>query len=1044
MKMRKMDKSKRKGLGFSWILLLLLLFTLGTYAQEITVKGTVIGADDKIPIPGVNVQVKGTSKVESTDFDGNYSITAKVGDLLIFSSIGMKTKNINVQGSTLNVSLNVASQELNEVVVIGYGTTTKKELTGAVGSVKASDIENQITSDLGNALQGQIAGVNVTNSSVPGASSEILIRGITSISGSNTPLYVVDGIPQEGDPRISPNEVESIDVLKDAASAAIYGTRGASGVILITTKKGKSGAMSVRMDGSYGFERIGDGQPLLNAVDQTYMNMVQDRNLNGSKDDVINIGPLTENPDRFQYDTDLSSLLFIDDASTQNYTLNVSGGDKNLKYSFVGGFFDRKGIIYKSGFQRFNTRANVNFKKDKWTVDIGGGMTSELNNRGAANTVNQLIRYQPTQSLLDVSADNVDSYGGDDFNTNVSILNSLNITDVQKSTRAFTNLSLGYQIFKGLDFSTRVGLNEYNSTRKIFRPTQSVYDATRQEYYEQPSSISQDAARRVAITWDASLTYQKTILDAHKFTFTAAVSRESYENEEFQVSKADISDNNIDVINSATGVASAQSGFDYKTRLAGYIARLQYDYKGRYLLSSSIRRDGSSRFAEQNRWGMFPSFSLGWNVSEEKFWEPIKGVVSNFKLRFSSGTVGNQNFRDYFYSTSIYRGIDYSFGPSSLSGGAIQTSIGNTDVKWETSQQNNIGFDLAFLKSKLTITGEYYRTNKEDMLFNLTLPPSVGLDDTSSGFLPNSTRPLYNSNQVVLNIGNMVNSGYELAIGYRDNIGKLKYRMNGTFSTNENKVTKIIDGLDKPILTNDSGIIPGPANALTQITAIAKGYEAGAFFVFTTDGIVDTPEKLAAYKKLDPNAQMGDLIYKDNDGDGTVRSSGDRVYAGSGLPKYEIGYSLNLDYRNFDFSMNIYSAIGHEIVNGARATALGYGRGQELLDSYSDVNPTGSLPAYRGIYSAHPNYTPNTDLYIEDGSYMRIRNLTLGYSLSKKVTSAMGIDRFRLYFTGQNLFTFTKYTGYDPEVGGNVNSRGLDKGNYPLSKMYSLGLNFNF
>ncbi|WPR71373.1 TonB-dependent receptor [Flavobacterium sp. NG2] len=1047
MKMKKNDKQKSVLGRFLFLTLLTLFFNVAAQAQVGVVQGTVIGEEDGMPIPGVTVIVKGATKGTATDFDGKYVIKANEGDLLVFSYIGMTTKNVKVTGKTLNVKLKSATQDLNEVVVIGYGTVKKKELTGAVASVKSEDIVNQVTSDLGNALQGQISGVNVVSSGEPGTSSEILIRGITSISGSNTPLYVIDGIAQEGDPGISPNEIESIDVLKDASSAAIYGTRGAAGVILITTKKGKAGALSVKLDASKGFETLGEGHKLLNAVDQTYVDMLLARNVAGTADSAINLAPLTNAADRFQYDNDISRMLFVDNAGTQNYSINVSGGSNDLKYSFIGGFFDKKGVISRSSFQRFNSRSNVTYKKGKFSANIGIGMTKEFTDRGASNTISQLIRYQPTQPILSLEADALDLFGGNDFNTNVSLLTSLNSLDEAKSTRAYTNIELGYDIIKGLNISTRFGVNDLNFERMRFRPSQSTFDVQRNLEVLQPSSISENVQRRYAVTWDATLNYQTTFAKDHKLTLTGALSSERFDYEEITVSKADISDNNITVLNSATGVASAISGPDYTNRLSGMIGRMQYDYKGKYLLSSSIRRDGSSRFAEQNRWGLFPSVSAAWNISDENFFKPLSSVVNNFKLRLSSGTVGNQSFQDYSFSTAIYRDLAYAFGDGAVATSAIQTTIGNPDVKWETSIQKNIGIDLGFFKNKLTVTAEYYQTDKKDMLFSLTVPPSVGLDDSSNGGgAPNSIRSLSNNNQVVLNIGNMTNSGYELAVGYRDRIGKLKYRMNGTFSTNENKVTKITDGFNGPILTSDNGIVPGGNATTSQITALAAGYEAGAYFVFATDGIANTPEKLAQANTYFTNRQfkMGDLIYKDVDGDGIFQSVGDRVYAGSGLPKYEIGYNLSLEYNNFDFYLNMYSALGHEIVNGARATAIGYGRSQEILNSYSDVNPNGTLPAYRGIFSAHPNYQPNTELFIEDGSYLRIRNITFGYNLSKKTTSALGISKFRIFLTGQNLFTFTKYTGYNPEVGGNVNSRGLDKGNYPLTKMYSVGLNFNF
>ena len=1045
MKIR-MDLKSRKLLSACLLTFFLITGSL-TFAQQskIVVRGIVTSAEDGLPVPGASVLLKGTKLGVITDFDGVFKIEAQIGDVLEISYLGLVKQSQMVKSASMNVTLKSSVEGLDEVVVIGYGAVKKKELTGAVATLKSEDLANQITSDLGSSLQGQISGVNVVTSGEPGASSEILIRGITSISGSNSPLYVVDGIPQEGDPRINPNEIQSIDVLKDAASASIYGTRGAAGVILITTKRGEEGRLKVVVDASKSFESLGRGQQLLSAVDQTYVDLLLARNLTGSSDDAINLAYLTNAPDRYQFDNDISRLLFTDNANTQNYNINVSGGSKELKYSFVGTIFDRKGVVIGTDYQRFNSRSNVNYKKDKLTIDLGLGIVREYTDRGASNTISQLLRYQPTQPVLAAGGGALDLFGGDDFNTNVSLLQSLNSKDQTRLNKSFTNVSINYDLFKFLSFTTRAGISDTYTIRKRFRPSQSTFDVLRGLEVIQPSFIRQDASRNTAITWDAALNFKTQLFENHNITVTTAISGEKYVNEEFGVTKDNVQDNNIPVLNSATGNASAISGFDYTTRLFGMLARVQYDYKGRYLISSSVRRDGSSRFAKQNRFGVFPSVSAAWNISDEGFFKPMLGVVNNLKLRLSNGTVGNQNFQDYFYSTSIYRDLVYGFGDGNVSTGAIQTTIGNSDVKWESSTQKNIGIDVGLFKNKLTITAEYYQTNKKDMLFNLTVPPSVGLDDSSTGFgAPNTIRPLSNNNQVVLNIGNMTNSGYELAVGYRDKIGKVKFRMNGTFTTNENKVTKIADGFDGPILTNDTGIVPGGNASTSQITAIAKGYEAGAYFVFATDGIANTPEKLAEFQKIRPSARMGDLIYKDVDGDGVFQSVGDRVYAGSGLPKIELGYNLSIDYNNFDFYLNMYSAIGHEIVNGARATAVGFGRSQEILNSYSDVNPTGTLPAYRGIFSAHPNYQPNTDLFIEDGSYLRIRNITLGYSIPKKIASTIGFEKLRFFFTGQNLFTFTKYTGYNPEVGGNVSSRGLDKGSYPMTKMYVAGLQFNF
>ncbi len=1008
--------------------LFIYLGVINIQAQNMIITGVISDTRSGLPIPGATVIVQGTSTGAVTNFDGKYSINAEIGDILLFSYLGMEEKAVTVTKTTMNVALNESVEDLDEVVVIGYGTVTKKELTGAVGSIKARDIENIVTSDVGNALQGQVAGVNIISSAVPGGQSEILIRGIATINGESTPLYVVDGIPQEGDPGIAPSDIESIDILKDAASAAIYGSRGATGVILITTKKGEAGTLAVRLNASYGLKDITSGTPLMNREEQTYFDLVTNRNTIGVTDDVSVLG-LSRNVGGFQNNTDLSELVFIDNAAFQNYEINISGGSDDIRYNVSTSLFNEEGIVINSDFRRFNTRANTTYSKGKWNISGIVGLTKEKTSRSPGGIITQTIRYLPTQQGLNLDSDDpLLSLGGDESNRLGWVIDSFDNTDIQNITKAFATFNVNYEIFKGLNVWSRVGINEVNGYRDRFNGYTPVFNSLTGELLSNPSNSFADSAafRRSSLAWETIATFKKQI-DDHSLTFTGGYTREKYEGQDFSARKFGVVNNNIRVLNGATINPDARSGTYYTTTLIGILGRLQYNYKGKYFLSSSIRRDASSVFGEKNKWGIFPSISFAWNVSEEKFWKPIKSVVSNFKLRANRGTLGNNRIPNYSFSTGITSGIDYAFGVGDgiLALGSAQNQFANADVKWETKKETNFGLDLGLFKNKVTFSAEVYDISNEDMLFPVLVPGSNGGGNNSI---------------VRLNVGNMTNKGVELSFGYKDQIGKLNFRMNGTFTTNENEITNM-NGADFR-LTNDFGIIDG-ARSSSQVTALALGHEAGAFFLYQTNGIADTPEKLAEYQQIDPNAELGDLIYVDADNSGDL-SDADRQYSGSGLPEFEVGYNLSIDYKGFDLSTQWYAAIGHEIMNGAKANAYGWGRHKDLVYAYSDANTTTTIPAYRGNVKNHANFKGFTDLFLENGDYLRLKNITLGYSLPKKSIEKLGITKLRLYVTGQNLLTITDYEGYDPEVGGGISARGLDKGNYPVTSQFIFGLNLNF
>lgn len=1023
---------KHDKLRIRYLILSLLAFVLniGIYAQEINVSGVVSGEDDGLPIINATVVVNGTNKGTVTNIDGMYTIRAKVGDVLKISYVGMMVKTVTVTQARMDVKLKANSIVLEEVVAIGYGTVKKKELTGAVAQVKGEDIANTITSDLGNALQGQISGVNIISSSgAPGDASEILIRGISSITGSNTPLFVVDGVPYEDDPRISPNEIQTIDVLKDAASCAIYGTRGAAGVILITTKQGKEGKLKIAVDGNYGIQQITSGTPLMNAREQSYFDIIAERNKSNTPDNSV-ILPIARYTKGFQNDTELSKVIFNDNAPTQNYNVNLSGGNKQIAYNIVGGYFKTDGVVVNSGFERFNTRINATYKSNNLQIGANVGMSNEDIKRSQGYIIIQAIKYYPTQDPIDLSGNApLVTFAGDALNRLNWVEESLKTKSVANRTSTFVNFNANYKISKTLSVSTRLGTNLMNEYGRASHAYQEIKDINGLLVSNPSNSyVQMNAARRTSLVWDAGLNYQKTF-NKQKLSLFLGSSTERYTFDSFVAKRTGLLSQTLEVLNAATLDQIAYSGNLYDNTLLGFIGRVQYDYKSKYLFSATMRRDGSSRLSKENQIGYFPSVSGAWNLSDEKFWKPLDEIINNFKLRASYGTTGNTNIPPYSYSATIASGIDNLYGSSSseVTGyGSIQTGYANAVVKWETSIQSNFGVDLAMFRNKLTFSAEYYNTYKKDMLFPVSLPGSAGGGGGAN---------------VILNVGNMTNKGVELTAGYKTNIGKSKWELNGTFSTNTNKITKI-NGLGGFIYTNDNGLING-ATSSSQVTVLAEGYEAGAFFLYPTNGIADTQEKLANYQQLDPTARMGDLIYVDTDKDGEI-SDADRVYSGSGLPKFEIGFNMRVEYRNFDFAAQLYSAIGHEIMNGAKATAFTYGRHKDLIYAWSNSNPVTSIPAYRGDLKSQNNYKGYTSLWLEDGSYLRFKTITLGYNVNNEKVRALGVNKLRVFLTAQNPITITNYSGYDPEIGGGVSSRGLDKGNYPITSLYSAGININF
>jgi len=1024
MKLKKLLKNKIS--HYSVLCLFAITFcSFSINAQELSITGIVTDVEDGTPLPGVSVLVKGTSNGASTDFDGKYTIKAKIGETLFFAYLGMKNKEVKITSTTLNISLDSDTESLDEIVVIGYGAVTKKEVTGAVNRVVTKDIEQFITSDVASRLQGQIAGVSVSASSgEPGEAANIQIRGITSLSGTSTPLFVVNGIPQIGDPGLAPNEIETIDILKDAASTAVYGSRGAAGVILITTKQGKDGAMSIDLNYNTGFQFLGGSTPLMNTEDQLFYE-INTFNYFGGFEPITNT-----NPEWLGNDNAFDDYVLVDAAEVKTYSLNMVGGTDKFSYSASGSLFDQDGSLLNSNFKRFNGRISVQYNTDNWKINGSIALTNEDRRRASAGLIVNANRYRPYFPQIDPNSDIalVNSNGGTRTPT-VALGQALKRKD--DSNRDKTNINLGVtrKITENLDFITNVGSSIINDNRNVFRPRFDLFNVDNGVVETDPtlSGITATSTRTTKFSWDAGLSFKKKF-GKHNVSAQGVVTLEEDSNTTFFASIEGVTNNSITVLNGGTLNENVGSGFNYNTRRVGTLGRVQYNYDDKYIISALARYDGSSRFGREFRWGTFPSIAAAWNVSSEPFWKPLKGTINKFKLRISHGQVGNDSFSDYEFASTIAPFADYVFDTSdgSVDFGSSIRSYANRDVKWETSISNNVGVDISMFKNKITFTADYYVTKKEDMLFPVTLPGSSGA---------------YYDPNLVLNVGNMTNKGLELAANYRTSIGKSKFRIGATFTTNDNEITKVVgDGI---IYNSNSALVSGDTSGST---VIAKGYEAGAFFLHETDGTIKTIEERDTYRQFPSraNAELGDLKYVDSNGDGNITTE-DRTYHGSGLADFEYGINFRWDVGRFDFSMNWFGTVGAEILNGNKAAAYGWQRHQDLVNQWTPDNPTSNIPSFRGRGREHPNYAGTTDYWLESGDYLRLKQLTLGFSLPEEVSNRLGMNKFRMFLSAQNPITITNYEGYDPEIGSNnVARRGIDQSRYPISATYSLGVKVSF
>ena len=1009
---------------FSALLILLLLSSQALFSQQNhTVSGTVTGKDDGLPIPGASIIVKDGKGGTSTDQHGKFTLSVSSTAQLIIRAVGYEDQTISAAATVINVKLSAQQNNLDELVVIGYGTVKKKDLTGAVSSVKGGDIKAQGVSDITRSLQGKMPGVTIESAGGdPGSGTRILIRGVGTL-GNASPLYIVDGVQVAGINNLSSGDIESIDVLKDASAAAIYGSRAANGVVLVTTKSGKSGAPVIQFNVNGGMQHVAKKLDLLNAEQWATVSNAAHTAAGLPTLDIA------ANPAALGAGTNWQDAIFRT-AAVQQYDLSISGGSESTKFSVSGGYTDQDGIVKVTGYNRYNLRARSETTKGKFkfgetilltrekTITMPGGWGGQ-----GGNPVGSAATMIPAFQIYDPAA--VGGYAGA-YGPVVNIANpvaQLYLEDISKITTSVLVNAFGeYTILPGLKYRINVGYTQVENTGNDFERRFNV--GTLFTHATNDVSIYKDQNNLLLL--ENTLNYDKKIGKSSIQALAGYTFQRNTYNY-LSAARTDLPDG-IQAIDSGAGI-STNTGNNTESDLVSFLGRAIYSYDNKYLFTGSFRRDGSSRFASSNRYGNFPSLALGWNISNEDFFKPLSNIFSTLKLRASYGVLGNQEIGDYQYSASIASNVNYVSGTGQQKWyGAIQTAYASPFIKWESTKTLNWGLDMGFFNNKLGLTADYFIKRTDDVLLNVPIPGSAGAV----------------SNPVV-NAGKLKNSGVEIGLNYNNNIGKLTYTVFGTISAIKNKVLELGSGSQQIF-----GGQPTHHGASTTLTE--AGGPISGFYLIKDLGIFKSQAEINAYQKngvlIQPNASPGDIKFMDANGDGQI-SDLDKVYSGSPFPKFEYGVGFNAALFNFDISAFFQGTQGNKIYNGQRqdleSMSLEFNYAASTLNAWTPSNPT-NFP--RAVIN-DPNFNDRTSTrFLESGSYLRLKTLQLGYKIQEKVSKKFGVAALRAYISADNLFTITDYTGYNPDIGrtGSIFDRGVDYGEvaYPLAKTISIGLQVTF
>ncbi len=1012
-------------------LLLLFSFSITSlFAQSHKVSGKVISQEDNLGVIGATVLAKDQKLGVVTDFNGDYSITVPSENaILVVSYTGMKTLEIPIEGrSSIDITLEPDISVLEEVVVVGYGTQKRSKISGAVSVVTSEEITETPVLRVEQALQGRTSGVQITqNSGSPGAALSVRIRGTGTINDSS-PLYIVDGVPAEGLDFLNPNDIESINVLKDAASSAIYGSRGANGVVLITTKGGKKNQEGkISYESYYGIQSPWKKLNLLNAREYAVI----------QNEAYIAAGriPRAEfsNPDILGEGTDWQDAIF-ESAPITSHQVGITGGTDRSTYAISGNYFNQDGIIGadKASFERYTVRLNSSHDLKKW-LTVGNTLGFTKLRRDALSENNEFN----SPLIRAINIDPVTPVRKGDGTYAYSIYSDTDITNpvnaIEQTFDSWTTNRLVGSIFGVIKISENISLRSTYSldatyaTQDIFNPRFDLSndpilsDAPAQEK-RLINSVSFNNNTWRNWQWENVLIWNKSIGTQHDFSFTAGNTLREGRHDFNGGSNTNLPSNDpadafigntIDPIASQSTYQGAS-----ESSLLSYFGRVNYELRDKYLFSATFRADGSSRFGANNRFGYFPSVSAGWIISQEDFWNFED--ISFIKLRGSWGQNGNDKIGDYSYTSVVRSGQNYTFGPNEIiTNGSVATTSSNPDIKWETITQTDVGIDLEFWDGQLNITADYYIKETSDMLYAAPIPFTAG------------TAP------PIQNIASMENRGWEFATEYRGKSGALSYSIGANISFIENEVTSLGTGGD-PVF---AGYIQS-ANASASRTDV--GQPVASFYGFVTDGIFQNQQEIETHAIQSENTAPGDIRFKDLNNDGMIDFD-DQTYIGNPIPDFTYGVNGSLEFKDFDLSFFLQGVQGNDIYNGTvRYDFTFVNRPASVLNRWTGPGTSNSEPR---VNLSDPNQNVRvSDRFIEDGSYLRLKNVQIGYNLPRPLLTKIKFEKFRIYFSAQNLITITDYSGLDPEIGqiGGSLDLGIDRGFYPQARTYLGGIQVTF
>ena len=989
--------------------------------QQQTVKGIVKGPDG-LPVIAANISQKGTNNATITDLYGNFTLNITgQHPVLVISYIGYVTTEVNVSGRAfIEVVLQEDVEALDEVVVVGYGTMRKKDVTGAVSSVRTEDITKNATSNVMQAIAGKMSGVQVVqNSGTPGGDVSILIRGVGTINDAS-PLYVIDGVPVSGGMwYLNPNDVESIDVLKDASATAIYGSRGANGVVMVTTKQAQEGHTEINFDYSYGIQHTAKTYDMLNA--SQYAALHNEMRTNAGPEYSLN--PAFSDPESLGTGTDWMDAIFRT-APMQKVNLSMLGGNQKISHATSLGYYTQDGIMKNSSYNRLSLQSNISSKiVSNVTVRANVNLSAENRRTQPVSTVIQnAMRILPSIPIQDENGEYAGPTGNAEWNGNalnpVAIINEQNYR--MKGFRMLSNISLEWEIVKGLKFKTTGGAElgyDYNNS---YIPK---YKWGMNESKNTMQTVS--SAYEQLYLWDNTLNYDKSF-GKHRINAMVGTSYQEYKKESVSASGSGRASELTTELDNATK-ATDVGGNSLRWALMSYMARLHYSYDDRYLVTATFRADGSSKFGKDNRFGYFPSFAAAWNIGNESFMQSVK-PISQLKLRAGYGQTGNQNIGAYAFADKLSVNGVYNFGSqrgfeSNLVNLIYPYLLSNPSVKWEAVEQYNVGVDIGFLKNRIVANLDFYVKNTRDMLTKKPVPQTSGTSLEQADWPP-------------VNIGKVLNRGFEFTINTKNFVGEFKWETNLNMSFNHNEVVSI-----------------GGPEILNGVSLIREGQPINSFYGYKLGGVYQTLDEVFTGPVMEnraadkashnpyKNTSPGDMWFVDVDGNGEINDL-DRTVIGNPSPDCIFGFNNTFSYKNFDLSIFFQGALGNQVWNGVRASHESmnstYNQLASTLERWTGEGTSSSMP--RAIYADPNNNSRASTRWLENGSYAKLKNLTFGYTLPENWTNRAKVKALRLYVSFDNLCTITNYSGLDPEVG----LSGLDYGVYPSARTYMFGVSVKF